>query len=879
MLNSLGLGFIFTAKDMASGKISDLARSFGGMDRAALSANESYQKNFAAMGVGLGIMGAGAATLAGAFALAGVAGDFEQQIAKVGAISQSSAKDLQRLHDAALEAGLATKFSPIEAAQGLEALASQGFNAAESIRLLKPALDLAAGGGISVESATASTAAAVRVFGLNMEAATKVADKLLAISNTTALAAGDMELALGTVGRGASMTGQSLEEMLVSMGLVRNTGVDASVAAQSVSSALVFMSGRADAFKKLGVSVTDAQGKFRPFLDVVTDTASVLDTKYTDQAERAAMATKLFSRFGLQAYSAIVKQLGTGIRNDTTGAILKGAEAMAYLREQMENTDGVAKKFQDQMMDTFEGQKTLLMGAAKTLAIVLGEPFAQAFKPFVSGALAAVRGLVEWVREIPAEVKGPLFKTIVVVSALAVAFGGVLAAVAGFVLLKPFLLSMGVALGGVAAAVLPLLLYIAAIGVAVAALKYVIEENIGSMGYLWRRFSAGARAAFRGVIQLFTQGGFSGEVQEWFSRVENQGLKRFVISLYQVGFRVVQFFRGVKLGVMTGLEAAAPAFKRLTSALFRLGEAFGLVASAGPKLVAGIPSQSIAERGARIGLFISKIIEWVVGLATVVAEFVGGFIDGFSSVVQFFGPAFSLIGPTISWLGELFWDLLRTVGLVTGSASQAGSGWRIFGQIVGGVAGVIGVVLVGALQLVGWAIGGLIILVDAIITAFKYLVGFIFRVGEFIGAVIMGIINLVANLIDGVIVSIGTLASKIPASVRPAWADSLASANENARGRINKRFIQDKANFKHVFTSDLAPGAAEAEIRAEDSKAQQAAMSRVGDMVAKQTAEREANRGPPVILQVDGEKLGEVAMEGYKKSRGSAFEPVGSPKG
>ena len=90
---------------------------------------------------------------------------------------------------------------------------------------------------ISVDQSTATVSAALKAFGLEVDQAGITTDKLLRITNLTSLQAGDLQLALGTVARGASATKQSLTEMLPAMGLVKNTGVDVSVAASSVSSA------------------------------------------------------------------------------------------------------------------------------------------------------------------------------------------------------------------------------------------------------------------------------------------------------------------------------------------------------------------------------------------------------------------------------------------------------------------------------------------------------------------------------------------------------------------------------------------------------------------------------------------------------------------
>ncbi len=218
------------------------------------------------MAGGIGIVSAGLAGLEASFNMASVAGRFEQDVIRVGMIAQATGKDLDMLRDAALKAAQDTPFQPTESIKALQDIAAMGFTAAESVAMLRPALDLASAGGIGVAQAADSMAAAMKVFGLDAGDASAVADKLLHIANLTGLQARDLQNALGTVGRGAGAAKQGLDEMLISMGLVKNTGVQASVAASSVSSALVFMSTRADKFKKLGVSLTDTNGDFRDFI-------------------------------------------------------------------------------------------------------------------------------------------------------------------------------------------------------------------------------------------------------------------------------------------------------------------------------------------------------------------------------------------------------------------------------------------------------------------------------------------------------------------------------------------------------------------------------------------------------------------------------------
>src|SRR5512136_506149 len=123
MLNNLGLGFVFTARDLASAKMSALEKRFSSLDDRVTGGTDRMTGAFRQLGIGIGIFTAGAATVAGAFALADAAGKFEQSIAAVAAVSGATAKELEQLKNAAIDAGIETQFSPTEATIGLRELA------------------------------------------------------------------------------------------------------------------------------------------------------------------------------------------------------------------------------------------------------------------------------------------------------------------------------------------------------------------------------------------------------------------------------------------------------------------------------------------------------------------------------------------------------------------------------------------------------------------------------------------------------------------------------------------------------------------------------------------------------------------------------------
>jgi hypothetical protein len=76
MLNQMGLGFVFTAHDLASNAFSNLERNFMSLDKKVGLGTERLQSNFQQLGTGLAVFTAGAAMVGGAFALANVAGQF-----------------------------------------------------------------------------------------------------------------------------------------------------------------------------------------------------------------------------------------------------------------------------------------------------------------------------------------------------------------------------------------------------------------------------------------------------------------------------------------------------------------------------------------------------------------------------------------------------------------------------------------------------------------------------------------------------------------------------------------------------------------------------------------------------------------------------------
>jgi len=90
-MNNLGLGFVFTVRDLATSRIQRLERTFHSLDQRVGIGSARIDRAFSRMAAGLGVFTVGAAAIGTAFAFATAAGHFETAIAQVAAVSGASA--------------------------------------------------------------------------------------------------------------------------------------------------------------------------------------------------------------------------------------------------------------------------------------------------------------------------------------------------------------------------------------------------------------------------------------------------------------------------------------------------------------------------------------------------------------------------------------------------------------------------------------------------------------------------------------------------------------------------------------------------------------------------------------------------------------------
>ncbi|MCL1870997.1 MAG: phage tail tape measure protein [Promicromonosporaceae bacterium] len=297
--------------------------------------------------------------------------DFDKAMSSVQAATGETSANMDKLRQAALDAGAKTVYSATEAAAGIEELGKAGLSTSDILGgALTGALNLAASDGMAVADAAELTATALTQFGLSGEKASHIADLLAAGAGKAQGSAGDLGQALNQSGLIAHQFGLSVDDTVGALALFAKNGLIGSDAGTSFKTMLVALANPSKqaqgAMDDLGISAYDAGGKFVG----VAALADQLQTKLgglTEQQRQQTLAT-IFGTDALRAASVLYSEGAQGVA-DMTNAV---------------NANGFAAQQAATRLDNLAGDWENFTGALDTALIGAGE-----------GANGPLRNLVE----------------------------------------------------------------------------------------------------------------------------------------------------------------------------------------------------------------------------------------------------------------------------------------------------------------------------------------------------------------------------------------------------------------------------------------------------------------------------------------------------
>ncbi len=868
---------VFSARDLASGTMGRVERRFRSLDQRVTGGGARIDSAFRRMGAGLAVFTAGAATIGGGVALAAAAGRFEQGLAAVGAVSRASAQELAALQEAAIQAGVNTQFSPEEAVEGLTALATAGQRASAATQTLVPVLDLAAGsmGQLGVEGAATAVVGTLNAYSLSADDAAGVTDRLLRITQMTNFQARDFEVGLSRAAATGATFGQSMDDVLLTMGLLRNRNIDASSSATALRESIRRVGsqrGAQQALRGLAEIFDQDTGQMRSIIDIMQDFGAA--TADMSEQERNRRLNQAFGARGLLAFGAVMSASFETMR-DGRSVTLQGADAIAAMREELSQAGGTAEEFRTQLQNTFAGQVTLLRGTLQTLMVVVGQPFAEVFRPIVATAVELLNGLLQAIRRVPAPIRRAFAALSVVVGAILAAVGGAIAAQAAVALFAAGLELLGVSLSGLIAPLLGAAAAIAAVGFLVSGFVVAFRRNLGGLGDFVERIGERVGLFFRGLGQLFEQGGFSGAVREELNRAENAGVRQFLVSLFQLAFRAQRLWEGFSRGFVDGLKEAEPVFKELRVAFEELGDELGSVFGGLLGGAAKLPSSQFVSFGARVGRALSSVIVWFARAFRMAAQFTRGVIQGTRRTWRVTRPALVALGGTLRGLGTALGQLLAAFRGSEDSGRGAGLSWRDLGDVLA-FAGRRVVFMLNVLRTLVEHATFVVRIVARIAGAFAA-VG---RVALSIGGAIRRLFTqTIPDAASRAVAAIGRALGAIRSTIAPvARMLGFDSPEAAAAGRAPVRATPGSAALGGGGPGASVPGGAgplpaavDAETRASEGGRFEAALAALAE-----AARRTAAAPIQIALQVDSETLAEVTHDANRDVAARSFSPVPS---
>ncbi len=290
-------------------------------------------------------------TVFGAISVKAVA-DFEEQMARVAAVSNATATELKLLENQARKLGATTRFSASDAAEAMNYLAMAGFKTKQITAAMPSTLKLAAAASLDMGTAADITSNILTGFALKTEDLAHVNDvlvKAFTSSNTDLRQLGEAMKYVAPVAAGA---GQSIESITAAIGALGNAGIQGSMAGTTLRKTLsTLMSPNkrvADLLKELGVNTRDSSGQMRSFIDILEDLAN-----------SGASSAEIMEMFGDRA--------GPGM----LALMEQGSDAIRRFSNALEGSAGTAERVAKMQEDSLAGAWREVQSAYEELQISL----------------------------------------------------------------------------------------------------------------------------------------------------------------------------------------------------------------------------------------------------------------------------------------------------------------------------------------------------------------------------------------------------------------------------------------------------------------------------------------------------------------------------
>lgn len=390
----------------------------GDFGQTASEAFGAIQQAIAAAGIASAVR-----EITGAFVeCVGIAGDFEEAMSTVKALSQANEREMSALSEKAKDLGAATKFTAKESADAFGYMAMAGWDATDMLQGMNGVLQLAAAAGEDLAMTSDIVTDSLTAFGLTAADTAHFSDVLAVAaskSNTNVAIMGE------TFKQSAPLAGAlkySIEDVATAVGLMANAGVKGSIGGTTLKNIFNGLLGGAtltsDAFGEIEFSAVRADGTVKGFAATIDELRG-----YFEQMSEAEKMTNAETLAGMRGYAGLL-----AILNATD-------ESYQSLTNNINNCAGAAERMAKIKLDNLNGQLTLMNSAWDAVKTTIGEQFIPELRNMAEVGTDALTWVNGFIKDNPAVVKGVVTFT-GAMGAAAVAITGVNAAMKVFQLLN-----------------------------------------------------------------------------------------------------------------------------------------------------------------------------------------------------------------------------------------------------------------------------------------------------------------------------------------------------------------------------------------------------------------------------------------------------------
>lgn len=296
---------------------------------------------------------------------------FGWEIEQVGIVGSQSEKQLRGLRQTILDINQSGSLQgPIEMAQALGVLAKAGLNTKDSLDNLKSVLNFSLTADISNEQGALFAAGLRSAFNLETPEQLRVGlDQTAKAADVSQTSIEAMSEALKQASPVASRFGLSVSDTSAALALLARYNIEGSSAGTSFRNFLTDLAGRTDkskaALKELGISFYDARGQARPLLEVVRDVQAALGN--LSPKDQQDWLKKIFDERGLKTASILLSEAGKDFEK-TLLQISRGGENLGY-------TERAAEKLADTSEGAFRRMKNAWEGFFADVGSRAEDPF------------------------------------------------------------------------------------------------------------------------------------------------------------------------------------------------------------------------------------------------------------------------------------------------------------------------------------------------------------------------------------------------------------------------------------------------------------------------------------------------------------------------